>query len=116
MVKTGDRILKKMQEKNYSYYDLEKLTGISKSALQRYVTGQTEEIPAGKLNLIAKALACRSSWLAGWEEEEQSEKTVPDEEAFLLECFRKLNAAGKSEIRGELKQMVKNPKFTTETK
>ena len=58
-----------IKQKNLSYYDLEKKTGIPKSALQRYATGETPKIPLDRLELIAKALGCTPSYLMGWEKE-----------------------------------------------
>lgn len=68
------RILKSMSEKNVSYGELSSMTGIPKSALQRYATGATEKIPLPRVELIAKALNISAAYLMGWED---SAETIP---------------------------------------
>lgn len=43
------RILPLIEQKNVSYSELAKMTGIPKSALQRYATGETEKIPLDRI-------------------------------------------------------------------
>ena len=45
----SDRILEQIKQANISYGDLSTMTGIPKSALQRYATGETEKIPLDRL-------------------------------------------------------------------
>ena len=61
------RILGIMAEKKISYGELSGLTGIPKSALQRYVTGETPKIPIDRIELIAFALGVDPKHLIGWE-------------------------------------------------
>ena len=42
-----------MQEKHITYVELEKLTGVAKSSIQRYLTGQTEKIPIDFFEKVA---------------------------------------------------------------
>ena len=56
MSETSDRLLAIIKEKDISYGELSKLTGIPKSVLQRYATGFTSKIPVDRLQLIARAL------------------------------------------------------------
>lgn len=62
----SDRILAIMTAKDVSYGELAKLTGIPKSALQRYATGQTNKIPVDRVEAIAKALNVDPALLFGW--------------------------------------------------
>ena len=62
----SDRILAIITAKDISYGELSKLTGIPKSALQRYATGQTAKIPIDRVETIAKALNVDSAVLLGW--------------------------------------------------
>ncbi len=64
----SNRILSLMKSNNVSYGDLSTETGIPKSALQRYATGQTEKIPLNRIEDIAKALHTTAEYLLGWEE------------------------------------------------
>lgn len=61
------RILSIIMEKDISYGELSEKTGIPKSALQRYATGQTEKIPIDRLQIIASALGSTPEYLMGWE-------------------------------------------------
>ncbi|MBQ3529771.1 MAG: helix-turn-helix transcriptional regulator [Oscillospiraceae bacterium] len=71
MSELSQRILDIILSKEVSYGELSDMTGIPKSALQRYATGQTEKIPIDRLQLIAKALGTTASYLMGWEENTQ---------------------------------------------
>lgn len=65
----ASRIMDVMKNKNITYIELSKATGISKSALQRYATGETAKIPLDRLESIANALKITPAYLMGWEEE-----------------------------------------------
>lgn len=69
MSEISERILEAITSKEMSYGELSKLTGIPKSALQRYATGQTEKIPIDRLEAIANALGVDVAFLMGWSEE-----------------------------------------------
>lgn len=49
-----------------SYIELEKRTGIAKSSLQRYASGNTKKIPIEAVELIASATGCDAAWIMGW--------------------------------------------------
>lgn len=57
-----------------SYKELEELTGISRSTLQRYETGKSTNITSTRLMSIAKAFNVSVGYLMGWES-----KDLPDE-------------------------------------
>lgn len=61
------RILDILLSKEISYGELADKTGIPKSALQRYATGQTEKIPIDRLEKIATAIGTSAAYLMGWE-------------------------------------------------
>ncbi len=63
----SDRILTIITEKEISYGELSDKTGIPKSALQRYATGQTEKIPIDRLQIIASAIGTTPEFLMGWD-------------------------------------------------
>ena len=69
------RILDILSKKDISYGELSSKTGIPKSALQRYATGQTEKIPIDRLESIAKAIGTTAAYLMGWEASEA--KAIP---------------------------------------
>ena len=68
MSELSKRILNLILDQNISYGELSQKTGIPKSALQRYATGETEKIPVDRLELIAGALHTTSAALMGREE------------------------------------------------
>ena len=65
----SQRLHDSIQAKGYSYGELAKLTGIPKSAIQRYATGETPKIPMDRLQNLAGVLGVSAQYLMGWEEE-----------------------------------------------
>lgn len=61
------RIKKAIEHAGLSYSELSALTGIPKSALQRYATGETDKIPAKYIESIAHATRVSPIYLMGWE-------------------------------------------------
>lgn len=77
----SERLYNCIQAKGYSYGDLAKLTGIPKSAIQRYATGQTSKIPLDRLQTLADVLMVSTQYLMGWEgQQEQKPPAETDEE------------------------------------
>lgn len=58
-----------LKEKDLSYSELSRRTGIPYSALQRYMTGETSKIPLERIELIAKALGTTPAYLMGLEQD-----------------------------------------------
>ena len=52
MEKISDRLMAAMKATDTTYIELAQRTGISKSALQRYATGETEKIPLDRLEAL----------------------------------------------------------------
>lgn len=71
------RILDTLNLKDVSYGELSERTGIPKSALQRYATGQTEKIPIDRLQKIAKAIGVTTQFLMGWEDSTKKTSGIP---------------------------------------
>ena len=68
----SERMLNIILEKEISYGELSDKTGIPKSALQRYATGQTEKIPIDRLQIIASAIGTTPEYLMGWNTDRKS--------------------------------------------
>lgn len=68
MSDVSNRILNLISSKELSYGELNKITNIPKSALQRYATGETEKIPLDRIEILATALGVTAAYLMGWEE------------------------------------------------
>lgn len=79
MNEIAQRLYTLIQQKQLSYGELASLTGIPKSAIQRYATGTTEKIPLERINRLAAALGVSSSALTGWREETALPRPEPDE-------------------------------------
>jgi transcriptional regulator with XRE-family HTH domain len=84
MSEISNRILAIILERNISYGELSTKTGIPKSALQRYATGETEKIPIDRLHLIANALNTTTAYLMGWDNNlaptNSGERSVSDDD------------------------------------
>jgi len=65
----SDRIFAQMKTMGLSYGELAAATGLAKSAVHRYATGQTDKVPTEAVEKIAHALGVTPSFLMGWEEE-----------------------------------------------
>ena len=65
----AERIRKQMEFRRLSYGELSAATGLAKSAIYRYATGETGKIPTEALEKLARALGVTPGYLTGWEEE-----------------------------------------------
>ncbi len=65
----SDRIRAQMDSHGLSYGELALRTGLTKSAVHRYATGQTDKVPTEALEKLARALGVTPSYLTGWEED-----------------------------------------------
>lgn len=102
MSEISNRILMLMEEKDLSYGELSNMTGIPKSALQRYATGYTAKIPLDRLELIAKFLNVSSAYLMGWEDKDTvtdvpNVELAPDEQE-LLDLYRGFSEEGQHKV------------------
>lgn len=70
----SQRLYELITNNNISYGELSKLTGIPKSALQRYATGETEKIPISRIEIMAKALHTTAAFIMGWESNDYNAK------------------------------------------
>lgn len=73
-----ENIIKRLKDvidnSGFSYAELEKKTGVSKSALQRYANGSTKKIPIDVLQAVAEVSNVSAAWIMGWEEQ----NIIPD--------------------------------------
>jgi len=76
MNKINKRIFDLLESEKISYVDLSAKTGISKSAIQRYATGETEKIPIDRIKLIANALEVDPSYIMGWDSNKEVKKAI----------------------------------------
>lgn len=67
MSQLSKRILKAITNAGLTYSELSARTGIPKSALQRYATGETDKIPAKYIESIARATRVTPTFLMDWD-------------------------------------------------
>lgn len=110
---TAHRITMAIQKSGMSYSELSVKTGIPKSSLQRYATGENTNIPLNRIEDIAFATGVDAKWLLGWEKKSSTDTDIevnPDIKQ-ALDLYSRLDTEDKAEIRGEMKQMLKSPKY-----
>ena len=88
----SERIKALVDRSGLSYQELEKLTGIKKSSLQRYASGVTTKIPLDVIEKLSKAFHVSQEYLMGWDEKKESpsEPTLTEGEQVLLNLFRQI--------------------------
>lgn len=62
-----ERLKEAIESSGLSYAELEKKTGVSKSALHRYATGSTIKIPIDVIQAVASAVSVSAAWIMGWD-------------------------------------------------
>lgn len=66
----GERLRKKRKEKHLTLKEVGSFIGVSKQTVQRYESGQIENIPLSRLSELAKVLGTTPGYLMGWESED----------------------------------------------
>ena len=70
-----ERLKNSIENSNYSYVELERITGIPKSTIQRYANGKTKKIPVDAVQAIAKAVGISDAYIMGWSNNKISIRT-----------------------------------------
>ena len=88
----SERIKALVDGSGLSYQELEKLTGIKKSSLQRYASGVTSKIPLDVIEKLAVAFNVSQEYLMGWDEQKSSpaEPQLSEGEKVLLDLFNRV--------------------------
>lgn len=90
----SERIQALVDSSGLSYQELEKLTGIKKSSLQRYASGATTKIPLEVIEKLSKAFNVSKEYLMGWDEKENppshEDDGLSEEKRELIERIKKL--------------------------
>ena len=66
----SSRIKKAIENSGLTYQMLQDRTGIPKSALQRYATGDTAKLPVDRVKKIADVVGVSASYLMGWDNQD----------------------------------------------
>lgn len=88
----SERIKALVDNSGMSYHELEKLTGIKKSSLQRYASGATSKIPLDVIEKLSIAFHVSQEYLMGWDEKNDSpsQPELTEGEKRMLALFRKI--------------------------
>jgi transcriptional regulator with XRE-family HTH domain len=88
----SERIKALIDKSGLSYIELEKLTGIKKSSLQRYASGVTTKIPLDVIERLSIAFNVSQEYLMGWDEKKDSpsEPQLTEGEKVLLDLFNRV--------------------------
>ena len=88
----SDRIRSEMLRNSLTLIEIEQRTGIKKSSMQRYVSGQTGKIPLSAIEKLANLFGVSGEYLMGWDEKKNSpsEPTLTEGEQLLLNLFRQI--------------------------
>lgn len=76
---TSERLRQVIEEKHITYAELERLSGVPKSAIQRYASGNTKKIPLDRIFRIADALGVAPFEIVGMDHPWESEKFLAPE-------------------------------------
>lgn len=87
MNERANRIKELVMESGKTYTELEKITGVSKSSLQRYASGITTKIPLEVVEKLEIAFGVPRGYIMGW-----SEKTATESGSGLSEAKQQLIA------------------------
>lgn len=105
----AERIRALIEQSGKSYQELEKLTGIKKSSLQRYAAGVTTKIPLDVIEKLSVAFNVSQEYIMGWEEKEKSpsKPQLTEGERLALELFRRIPEDKQSEALDLLRVALK---------
>lgn len=84
MNELSKRLKQAIKESGKSHRELEAITGIPHSAIQRYAAGATDNIPIARLKILAEALGTTASALLGWEEQNEEWQKRRNEDMIRL--------------------------------
>ena len=84
-----------IEQSGKSYQELERITGIKKSSLQRYASGVTAKIPLTVIEQLSKAFNVSQEYLMGWSEDDKkvspSVADLSEGEKMWLELYHRLS-------------------------
>lgn len=91
----GQRMKKRRAALDMTLEDVAKMIGVSRQTMSRYETGAIGNIPADKIEAVAKALRTTPAFLMGWEDDGPAPAPVPtaDDDGISAKYYR-LNDQG----------------------
>ena len=108
----SERIRSLIEQSGKSYQELEKLTGIKKSSLQRYASGVTTKIPLDVIEKLSIAFNVSQEYILCWDEKESSpsELQLTEGEKILIDLFRQVPEEHQQMVLQMIRAALSTPK------
>lgn len=110
----SERIKTLIEQSQRSYQELEKITGIKKSSLQRYASGVTTKIPLDVIEKLSVAFGVSQEYLMGWDDNSEknlpTEETLSDGEKVMLKLFRQVPEEDQRMLLDMIRTVLSNRK------
>ena len=84
-----NRLKESIEKSGLSYVELERITKIAKSSIQRYASGSTKKIPIDAIQSIARAVGVSAAYIMGWE---SNATPLPTDQVFMRPVFSSVAA------------------------
>lgn len=84
-----NRLKESIEKSGLSYVELERITKIAKSSIQRYASGSTKKIPIDAIQSIARAVGVSAAYIMGWE---SNAAPLPTDRVFMRPVFSSVAA------------------------
>lgn len=109
----SDRIKYEMQRNSLTLLEIEQRTGIKKSSMQRYVSGETGKIPVSAIEKLANLFGVSGAYLMGWDvkEDSPSEPQLTEGEKVLLDLFNRVPEDQQQLVLQMIRAALGNPKL-----
>lgn len=104
----SNRLKKAMVDSGLSFGEVSNITGIPKSAIHRYVTGNTPKIPITRLEQLAEVFGVSAAYLMGWEEPtDKTEQQTDDElDKEIIEGYSRLTDENKKIVDEHIERLL----------
>ena len=91
----SERIKALIEQSKLSYQELEKITGVKKSSLQRYASGTTVKIPLDVIEKLSRTFNVSQEYLMGWSDNKKvntpEKKNLSEGEKMWMELYHRLS-------------------------
>lgn len=88
MNERASRIKKLICESGKTYSELEKITGVAKSSLQRYASGVTTKIPLEVIEKLENTFSVPRGYIMGWQNQNDSSLDALPDNVFPIKTKR----------------------------
>ena len=109
----GERLREQRLLKDMTLKDVADRIGVTEATVQRYESGNIHS-PKHKITVrLSELFGCEPAYLMGWTNNSLNDINIeanPDTQQ-VLDLYSRLDTEDKAEIRGEMKQMLKAPKY-----